>query len=146
MPNVYAVSEFISISFKPSSKYGFKKSKNSGGDFTNSFIKLSTLKKTSGSKEFNFKVSVVKKYPKGAKNKKQAPAKKDKGNKGSGKDLTPMQKAELRIVAIEKMETVADVEDALKGETAKTVIAAGESRIKTLKAAQEAETSTSEEE
>lgn len=62
------------------------------------------------------------------------------------KDLTPMAKAKLRIVAIEKMETVADIEKALKGETASTVIKAGESKIRVLNAAQGAGNSTNEEE
>jgi len=82
----------------------------------------------------------------GAKKNKKTPAKKDKGDKGTEKDLTPMAKAKLRIVAIEKMQTVADVEGALKGETASTVIKAGESKIRVLNAATTTGTSTNEEE
>ncbi|EGV44339.1 hypothetical protein BZARG_783 [Bizionia argentinensis JUB59] len=57
-----------------------------------------------------------------------------KANKTAPKldDLTPMQKAKLRIEAIEVLETVEAVTEALKDETAKTVIAAGEARIEAL--------------
>ncbi|MGJ5643208.1 hypothetical protein [Formosa sp. S-31] len=47
-------------------------------------------------------------------------------------DLTPMQKAKLRIRAIKKLDTVEAVKAALEGETAKTVIEAGELRIKAI--------------
>lgn len=51
-------------------------------------------------------------------------------------DLTPMQLAKLRIEAIEALETVEAIEAALKGETAKTVIAAGNAKIEAIKASQ----------
>jgi len=53
-------------------------------------------------------------------------------------ELTPMQKAKLRIEAIEKMETVAEVEKALEEETAKSVKAAGQERIEAIEASNEA--------
>jgi len=52
-------------------------------------------------------------------------------------ELTPMQKAKFRIAAIERMETVAEVEKALKEETAKSVIAAGKNRIEAIEASNE---------
>ncbi len=62
----------------------------------------------------------------------------DKSTKGSKPEgLTPMQKAKLRIEAIEKMETVAGVEEALKEETAKSVIAAGKAHIEAIEASNE---------
>ena len=56
----------------------------------------------------------------------------DTGTKETGKKLTPFEKAKLRIDAIEKLETVEDVEKALKDEKAKTVIAAGKKRIEVI--------------
>lgn len=54
-----------------------------------------------------------------------------------GKNLedkpNPMLAAKLRGEAISKMDTVAEVEKALEGETAKTVKEAGEARIEQLK-------------
>lgn len=47
-------------------------------------------------------------------------------------DLNPMQKAKLRVREIEKLATVSEVEAALKGETAPSVIKAGETRIKAI--------------
>lgn len=47
-------------------------------------------------------------------------------------DLTPMQKAKLRVHAIKKLDSVSEVEAALKGETAKSVIEAGQTRIKAI--------------
>ncbi len=49
-------------------------------------------------------------------------------------ELTPMQKAKMRIEAIENMETVAEVEKALEEETAKSVKAAGKARIEAIEA------------
>lgn len=57
-----------------------------------------------------------------------------KAIKATKKKLTPMQEAQLRAEAIGKLETVEAVEAALKGETAKTVIAAGEEKIAAIKA------------
>jgi len=50
-------------------------------------------------------------------------------------ELTPMQKAAIRVKAISKLTTVEAVKAALKGETAKSVKAAGNDRIKSIKAA-----------
>ncbi len=47
-------------------------------------------------------------------------------------ELTPIQKAKLRANDILKLDTVEAVEEALKDETAKTVIAAGKQRIAEL--------------
>jgi hypothetical protein len=47
-------------------------------------------------------------------------------------DLTPMQKAKLRIEANDALTTVEEVKVALKDETAKSVIKAGEARIAAL--------------
>lgn len=47
-------------------------------------------------------------------------------------ELTPMQKAKLRKRAIERLETIEAVKEALEGETAKSVIKAGEARIAEL--------------
>lgn len=62
-------------------------------------------------------------------------------------DLTPMQKAKNRALAISNLETVDEVKESLKGETAKTVIEAGQERIEALEAkAKGGETPTDEEE
>ncbi|AUS04489.1 hypothetical protein [Pseudotamlana carrageenivorans] len=47
-------------------------------------------------------------------------------------ELTPMQKAKLRVRDIKKLDTVEAVKAALEGETAKTVIEAGEQRIRAI--------------
>lgn len=60
-----------------------------------------------------------------------APAKKEK-KASKGKSLTPMQEAKLRAEAVDKLENVEAVKEALKDETAKSVIKAGEARIETL--------------
>ncbi len=59
---------------------------------------------------------------------------KQTSSKTTGKELSNNQKAKLRIDAIENMKTVADIETALKNETAKTVISAGKDRIAKLTA------------
>lgn len=53
-------------------------------------------------------------------------------NPEGGEELTPMQKAKLRVEAIEKMATVEEVEKALEEETAKSVIKAGKARIEAI--------------
>ena len=57
----------------------------------------------------------------------------DKKEVEKGK-LTPMQEAKLRVDAINEMATIAEVEKALEGETAKSVRKAGEERIAAIKA------------
>ncbi len=49
-------------------------------------------------------------------------------------DLTSMQKAKLRAEYVKKLDNIEDVNEALKGETASTVLKAGEDRIAELKA------------
>ena|SRR5690554_257564 len=62
-------------------------------------------------------------------------SKKEKAEKEvDTKELTPMAMAKLRVEAIEKLETVAEIEKALEGETAKTVLKAGAERIAAIQA------------
>lgn len=72
---------------------------------------------------------------------KPAKAKPNKGNNAGSdsktvdsKDLSAFEAAKLRKEAIEKLTTVAEIEKALEGETAKSVIKAGTKRIAAIKA------------
>ncbi|WP_435138906.1 hypothetical protein [Formosa sp. A9] len=103
--------------------------------------------KTSDGKEF-YKHHHAKMHADGLKDKKieevvnpspkpievSTPQAKTVANANANEELTPMQKAQLRVDAINAMQTVDEVESALVGETAKTVKAAGEERIKALQA------------
>lgn len=84
------------------------------------------------------KVVTVDRPLKKAGNAKPNKAKPSEGGKGSGTvnspELTPFAAAKLRKEAIEKLTTVAEIEKALEGETAKSVIKAGNKRIAGIKA------------
>lgn len=70
------------------------------------------------------------------KDKKSASKDQDKsqnGNKNNGTQETAAQAAKRRKEAIVKLETVEEVEKALEGETAKSVINAGNARIEEIK-------------
>lgn len=78
------------------------------------------------------------------KRKDQAKSKTKPKRKGK-KDLSPMAAAKLRVEAIEEMQSVSEVEAALKDETAKTVKEAGANRIATLKASDALESNEDQE-
>ena len=48
--------------------------------------------------------------------------------------VNPMQAAKLRVEAIEKMQSIAEIEKALEDETAKSVLKAGSERIAAIQA------------
>jgi predicted phage tail protein len=52
----------------------------------------------------------------------------------ASKKLTPMQEAKLKVKAIEAMETVAEIEVAIEGIKAKTVLKAAAAKIEAIKA------------
>lgn len=64
----------------------------------------------------------------------------------SKEQLNPMQAAKLRVEAVEKMGTVAEIEKALEGETAKSVLKAGAERIASLNASKALDESEKNEE
>ena len=61
-------------------------------------------------------------------------------------DLTPMQKAKLRKNAIAKLESVEAVKEALKDETAPSVLKAGEERIIALESKAKGDKASTDEE
>lgn len=73
-----------------------------------------------------------KKAPEAPKKKAEKSAQKEDDTKVA--DLTPMQKAKLRIDAINELNTVEEIEQALSEETAKTVLKAGADRIAAIQA------------
>lgn len=58
----------------------------------------------------------------------------EKTDQEGSETMTPMQAAKLRVDAINEKTTIAEVEAALKGETAKSVLKAGQERIAAIKA------------
>ena len=68
------------------------------------------------------------------------------GKKSDSKKPNALQAAKQRIADIENMDTVAAVEEALKGETAKTVKEAGEKRIEAINTAAASAAPSDEEE
>tara|TARA_R100000306_G_C4376873_1_gene142305 strand:+ start:2922 stop:3446 length:525 start_codon:yes stop_codon:yes gene_type:complete len=69
-----------------------------------------------------------------AKTEKKKAAKVEDSGTVDSKELTPMAAAKLRKEAIEKLDSIAEIEKALEGETAQSVIKAGNERIAAIKA------------